>query len=79
MPVYSYTCEECGPCESICSYAERDNQKCDSCGRIMMRAGVEYFRLGQPSYQMKAIMGNGEKVAGHFNRVAPKKTGWRRP
>ena len=37
MPTYDLRCEEHGEEERICSIAERKEQKCSTCGKLMQR------------------------------------------
>ncbi len=74
MPIYTYQCSKCGSLEErVTTFAKRDEAVCDECAQPLQRSGVELFTMGQPAYQMKAIMGNGEKIAGHFGKDAARK------
>jgi putative FmdB family regulatory protein len=74
MPIYTYQCSECGSIEErVTTFANRDAAICDECSQPLQRSGVELFTLGQPAYQMKAILNNGEKVPGHFGKDAARK------
>lgn len=71
MPMYSYECSKCAvERELIVSYEERNHpHKCSACGTPMERL-LDAPKLGKPAYQMKAVMGNGEHVKGHFGKTA---------
>ena len=71
MPIYSFQCE-CGVTEEhLLKYDERDSEfTCPSCGEPMQRSPVEKFRLGKEAYQCKAILNNGDHIAGHFGKEA---------
>jgi putative FmdB family regulatory protein len=74
MPIYSYTCKQCGQAvEQIVTYARRDNLAHCECGGELQRSGVEAFALGKPTFEMGAIMRDGSRVKGHFGKEAPKK------
>ena len=78
MPVYELHCSKCGPVDRYCSYAERDKQKCDTCGSQLIREGLDAPTIGKPSFQSGAVLSSGEKIAGNF-KTARKKGGWHRP
>jgi len=66
MPMYEFECE-CGHREErMLLIAERNEaQECPECGQPMARIVGAPALHGEP-YQMKAILGSGEKVSGHF-------------
>ena len=73
MPLYDYECKGCGgKAEFFVSIKYRDEARfyCEECGKDMKRiiAGAPPYH-GEP-YQMKAILSNGQKVAGHFGKEA---------
>lgn len=75
MPLYTYECKEC-KCreENLVSIQDRDTASflCPECGDETIRV-VDAPVIGKPGYQMKAVMGNGEHVPGHFGKSARKK------
>jgi hypothetical protein len=83
MPMYTYQCQRCGSIlESFFPVQERDDPwYClgDSgyddglCGGLLKRVGLDLPNVGSPAYQMKAILSNGAKVAGHFGKDAKRK------
>lgn len=72
MPMYTYECSCCGrDVELIVNYEERDvDRQCDMCGGYLERVGIEKINLGSESYQMKAVLGSGAHVSGHFGKQA---------
>lgn len=73
MPLYVFECA-CGHRSEIFLEIEKRNttQKCEKCRKIMGRV------IGAPAihsepYQMKAILGSGEKISGHFGKEAPRR------
>ena len=66
MPMYDFECE-CGyASERMLAISGRDEpQECPKCKKMMKRT-VGAPALHGESYQMKAILGDGTKVAGHF-------------
>jgi putative FmdB family regulatory protein len=72
MPIYTFICSGCGyQEEQLLKYQERDTPfTCPSCGDPMNRRGGEITHIGKESYQMKAVLGTGEHVKGHFGKDA---------
>lgn len=72
--MYTFKCK-CG-CEeeNLVTIGQRDSVQffCPECGEVMKR-GVDAPTLGKPAHQMHAIMSDGQKVAGHFGKLAKKK------
>lgn len=88
MPIYVYSCTDCGDeVEVICSLGRRDESRLHSeevedsgCGGALVRQEVSGFALGEPGYQCGALLPTGEVVPGNFGKDAPKtKKRWRRP
>lgn len=85
MPIFTYRCRQCGmPVEMIVLYAERDAQHYqhdgpdydgkERCGgKLERNLGLEKPTIGKPAFQMKALLGSGAKVKGHFNKEAKRK------
>lgn len=74
MPLYTYECEKCQKqLEHITSIDNRDKIKleCWSCGGRMYRIIDGAPALHGEPYQMKAILADGSRVAGHFGKEAP--------
>jgi len=74
MPLYTFRCE-CGfSDEYFLQMAKRNTAVllCEQCGRTLQRV-VDLPVIGKPAYQMKAIMSNGQRVAGHFGKMAKKR------
>ena len=75
MPIYTFECTDCEAKEEhLVALKERDRESflCSECGEPMKRL-IDAPTLGKPAYQMGAVMGNGERVAGHFGKFAKKK------
>ena len=75
MPLYTFKCHDCDFEEdSIISMSERDTVQisCPKCGTFMKRM-MNAPTIGRPAYQMGAVMGSGEHIAGHFGKDAGKK------
>ena len=76
MPVYTFECPACG-CERdhVVSFDERDAGlfECGRCAVAMRRQAVSAFALGKPSYQMQAVLGNGDHLKGHFGKDAKRR------
>jgi putative FmdB family regulatory protein len=73
MPVYDYVCAQCKECcEQLRAVEERDAEMpvC-GCGGVLRRVLLVAPKLGQERYQMKAVLGDGSHVAGHFGKQAP--------
>jgi hypothetical protein len=73
MPIYIFRCSICSKeKEFFCSMGERDEIKavCRDCDIEMSRVPASINYHGE-KYQMKAIMSDGTKRAGHFGKSAP--------
>lgn len=72
MPMYTFQCECGNEEEHLVPMQHRDQVviDCSKCRKRMKRA-VDSPKLGGEKYQMKAITGDGKKVAGHFGKSAP--------
>lgn len=72
MPLYSFYCEKCdNEFEEIVS-PDIKEWGCPDCGEISKRK-LSFPNIGKEKYQMSAIMPNGERVKGHFGKMADKK------
>jgi hypothetical protein len=74
--LYTYICS-CGhEQEEIVDYERRDIEhiECEECGEAMRR-GIDAPQLGSTPYQMKAVLGDGSHVTGHFGKSAKRKKG----
>ena len=60
--------------EQIRKYQDREKPDlhidAEACGGELVRLGIELCRIGKETYQMKAVMGDGSHVAGHFGKDA---------
>jgi len=74
--LYDYECAECGFVdEYIVLYKERDKLGvflCPECDAFLRRKMPRPAYQGD-KYQMKAVLSNGETVAGHFGKEAPRR------
>jgi putative FmdB family regulatory protein len=74
MPLYTYRCTKCEHCEDrVNKWAERlQEYPCPECDGVLQWQGVEApsSLSGKEGYQMNAILGNGQKVKGHFGKSA---------
>ena len=83
MPVYTYRCRQCGTkVEAITPYGRRDSiirhdgpdSSGEECQGILKRdPGLERPHIGSGCYEMKAILGNGAKLTGHFGKEAKRR------
>lgn len=75
MPIYTYTCVECGV--SVECYVpragDRDKLAGECCGQPRERAGVELFTQGKAAFQMAAVLNNGVRIPGHFGKDAARR------
>lgn len=67
-PMYQFKCE-CGyEGEYLLEIAERDNvPKCPKCNQRMRRI-LTAPTLGKPKHESKAILGDGRKVSGNWEK-----------
>lgn len=81
MPIYTFVCPHCDhEEEALLKHAERDWHVswCPVDGATLVWKGVESPTLdfngnAAGRFQMKAITGQGQKVAGHFGKSARRK------
>lgn len=81
MPLYTYTCADCGDeMELLVLFDERNRARLhseevekSSCGGALARAGVERINVVSPGYEPGAVMLDGSVVKGHFGKEARKK------
>lgn len=75
MPLYAFTCE-CGYEDDFFLEVDSRNErlKCPKCQEVMRRVLTAPKYHGEP-YQMRAILSDGSRVAGHFGREAPRMRG----
>lgn len=81
MPMYTFDCLKCGETfEKVVPMADRDQPlNHGQCGGLLVRRGIEAFRIGPPSFVPGAVTSKGEVVPGHFGKAARKKGGRYRP
>jgi len=81
MPLYNYKCsdEDCAhEQEELMSVEENEKAKnmdlvlCEECGAVCLIIPTAP-NIGKPGYQMKAVLGSGEHIPGHFGKAAKKK------
>jgi len=75
MPIFTYECKKCGMAvERIVNRSDRDTPSPhDDCGGMLAWAGLDCPTVGKPGYQMKAILGNGAHIDGHFGKEAARR------
>jgi putative FmdB family regulatory protein len=74
MPIYTYKCNQCEKeFEHLIPMEDRDTVKlvCGKCHSRLIRIIDKPPYLAGEKYQMKAILGDGSKVSGHFGKSAP--------
>ena len=73
MPLYTFRCECGAEQDQLAEIADRDSLVivC-KCGKRMKRVPASPQLHGE-GYQMKAILEDGSKVAGHFGKEAPRR------
>ena len=69
-PIYTFNCECGNVLEEICKYEDIPAKKKCACGKFAKKQGIELVTIAKEGYQMKAIMDNGEHIAGHFGKEA---------
>jgi putative FmdB family regulatory protein len=78
MPIWEYDCDKCGAVvEAVFSFERRDNPfEHEGCGGNLIRRKVQQFKMGSPSFQGGAIMGDGTFVKGNWDGSYRNKKGW---
>jgi len=75
MPLYDFRCRDCGfISEHLVAMEQRDTATvlCGHClGGNMSWVIAQAPVLGKERYQMKAVLNDGQHVAGHFGKSAP--------
>jgi len=81
MPLYDYECTQCG--ERFEQLVPIDLRNvglvvCPICGTVAKLVIATPPKLGKERYQMKAVLSDGQHVAGHFGKSAPLYKGGKR-
>lgn len=70
MPLFEYRCEKCGEHKDhVVKASEKDDDRFCDCGGVQVRVLAPPV-VGKTGYQMKAVLGGGARLKGHFGKDA---------